>query len=412
MKAHNRFILSGIVVSSVVFVSAAHSQTWKQLNAPITNWVCVASSATGSNLFAAARGSADGVAPGPIYRSDDAGATWTQSTAPITNWTSIACSGDGSVLIGSAESALFVSTDSGATWVERTPESIWTSFVYLYAVAASADGQVLVAANSIAAAYNWASQLFVSTNQGSDWTMTVASEFVQSVACSGNGRTALAGAIESSYVGSTYVSTNYGQVWTENYASASTWQRVACSADGGRQIAIGNGLLWLSLDGGATWQEPTNPDMVGDRASLAISASAEHMVLAFDANLGGAIFASSNTGLTWSRTDAPITNWTSVASSADASQLVACSHGWPNGGQIYMSRTLPRPTLSIVSRSRSMSLSWLVPSLNFVLQQNPDLSTTNWTDVTAKPSLNYTNLNYEVTVAHTVGAMFYKLASR
>src|SRR5947209_392607 len=118
MKPHTKLAVKGVCVWSAMLALTAQSQNWKPLSAPVTNWVSVASSATGKHLFAAARGTpnGNGTPPGPVYRSDDSGATWTQTVAPITNWTSIACSGDGSVLIGSAEGAVFVSTDSSATW--------------------------------------------------------------------------------------------------------------------------------------------------------------------------------------------------------------------------------------------------------------------------------------------------------
>src|SRR3954447_10407369 len=61
-------------------------QVWTPTSAPVTNWFCVASSATGSNLFAGGRGpynGNDGYPEGPIYVSHDAGLTWSESGAPI-----------------------------------------------------------------------------------------------------------------------------------------------------------------------------------------------------------------------------------------------------------------------------------------------------------------------------------------
>jgi hypothetical protein len=110
----------------------------------------------------------------------------------------------------------------------------------------------------------------------------------------------------------------------------------------------------------------------------------------------------------WSPGDSTNGNWSAVASSADGCRLVAAM----NGGGIYIFVAEPRPLLEIGTTSGSTRLSWLVPSTSFVLQQNPDLSTTNWTDVTAKPSLNYTNLNYELTLPAGPGAMFYRLAAK
>jgi len=52
-----------------------------------------------------------------------------------------------------------------------------------------------------------------------------------------------------------------------------------------------------------------------------------------------------------------------------------------------------------------------VPSANFVLQQNTDLSMTNWTDVTNAPVLNLTNLQNQVTQPVPDGNSFYRLKS-
>jgi hypothetical protein len=46
---------------------------------------------------------------------------------------------------------------------------------------------------------------------------------------------------------------------------------------------------------------------------------------------------------------------------------------------------------------------------NFVLQQNLDLTTTNWTDVTNTSTLNLTNLQDEVILLPTNGNGFYRL---
>ena len=51
--------------------------------------------------------------------------------------------------------------------------------------------------------------------------------------------------------------------------------------------------------------------------------------------------------------------------------------------------------------------SWLIPSLDFTLQQSPDLS--NWTDVPNTPVLNLTNLQNRVTLPSPFGDTFFRL---
>jgi hypothetical protein len=99
--------------------------------------------------------------------------------------------------------------------------------------------------------------------------------------------------------------------------------------------------------------------------------------------------------------------WQSVASSADGNRLVAVT----SGGGIYVRESTPTPILSIGRFGGNLLLSWLVPSMNFALQQNPDLNPTNWTDVTITPTLNMTNLEYQVTMPAPADTMFYRLKS-
>jgi hypothetical protein len=50
-----------------------------------------------------------------------------------------------------------------------------------------------------------------------------------------------------------------------------------------------------------------------------------------------------------------------------------------------------------------------VPSTGFVLQQNSDLNSTNWSNVLTSPMLNFTNLNYQVTIPLPLDCGFYRL---
>ena len=130
MGAKGRLLLFVLTFASSVDSDSAFAQSWVMTSAPITNWVSVAMSADGSKIAAAVRGtwSGDGY-PGPIYFSEDSGTNWVQTSAPLTNWTSVAISADGAKVVactGNGDgSALFVSTNSGSTWLDRTPTSTW-----------------------------------------------------------------------------------------------------------------------------------------------------------------------------------------------------------------------------------------------------------------------------------------------
>jgi hypothetical protein len=93
-----------------------------------------------------------------------------------------------------------------------------------------------------------------------------------------------------------------------------------------------------------------------------------------------------------------------VASSADGGKLIAAV----DGGGIYTWETTRAPLLTVATASGKVVISWTIPSMDFELQQNSDLSTTNWTDITVTPTV--TNVQNQVTMPLPVGGnRFYRL---
>jgi photosystem II stability/assembly factor-like uncharacterized protein len=149
---------------------------------------------------------------------------------------------------------------------------------------------------------------------------------------------------------------NFGlaQSWTATGPPAWPWKSVACSADGTKLIAAGYlwapdisdsgipGRIFTSSDSGLTWKQANPP--LNYWSSVASSADGTRLVAAA---LGcytgdGRIYTSSDSGGTWAQTSAPSNNWASVASSADGEKLVAAAGGasdWPFGPvPIYTSK--------------------------------------------------------------------------
>jgi hypothetical protein len=130
---------------------------------------------------------------------------------------------------------------------------------------------------------------------------------------------------------------------------------------------------------------------------------------------GGGIYFSSNSGVTWTSTGSPALNWGALAMPADGNQLVATTGPLTptqnnNSGSIWTLQTTPTPSLSLAPSGGNAVLSWTIPSLSFALQQNSNLTTTNWTNVATAPVLNLTNLQNQVSVSlPTSGILFYRL---
>jgi hypothetical protein len=202
--------------------------------------------------------------------------------------------------------------------------------------------------------------------------------------------------------------------------------RVVCSADGTRLAAVG-GAVFTSKDSGATWKPGTVPS--GFWSWDLIVSSADGTRLATEEIDGspvfvilGAIIVSDDSGASWVQAPTSgLTNyytfWSGIAISADGCKLAAAvgqltGLGYPFSGNIFTLQFTPAPALAIASSSGQLVLSWTVPSMNFVLQQNHDLATTNWTDVAGKPVLDYSTLRNQVAIPPPPGTMFYRLVSR
>ena len=401
MKALQFLLLTSAWSSLLLMAPFALAQTWTQTSAPVTNWVSVASSVDGNKLVAAAYGGivvqdqVGTVMPGPICTSTNSGLTWLETTAPTEIWQSVASSSNGIKLVAASIGNIYTSTDSGATWCQATNAP---SVLLWRAIASSADGSELIAA---AGAGSGAGSIFISTNSGTTWLPTSAPihEHWSSVASSADGKKLLA-VPQSGWI---YFSTNSGATWIQASAPDFEWQAVAVSSDGTTFVAAAQydyvlvddgGPIYVSTNSGISWFQSGAPIAKWQ----AVASAADGARLLASVNRGG-IYTSPDSGITWVENRAPSQIWTSVTSSGDGTKLVAVV----NGSGIYI------PMLGIALSSGEVVLSWPTNSINFMVQQNLDLSLTNWTDVTNSAELNLTNFQYELTVPLINGYGFYRL---
>ncbi len=391
------------------FVQPAQGQTWKQTTAPVANWVSVTSSADGMRLAAL---TTDGQA---VLISTNGGTNWTWSspTNGAAMGSCIRSSADGGVLVtcgfidptGEFAGDIIISTNSGASWFTSTaPHLSWTG------VASSADGTMLVAVSAYRRSFGGG--IMTSADSGSTWNPTDAAGLnvaYNGVACRADGLQVMAA---TDFIDT---SANAGATWSQTFAPGSGWASIAGSADGTRWAAAsdnngsGGGPIYLSSDSGVTWNPSSAP--ITNWVSIASSADGTRLA-AVAAGTGivpvGAIYMSSDSGATWTTPVIPVGNWSSVASSADGTKLVAAVHG----GHIYTLRSAPSLVLNLQATNGQAMVSWVLPSADVVLQQNTDLTSPNWTDVTGMPTLNLTNLREEFTAPQASGAIFYRLAGQ
>jgi len=209
-----------------------------------------------------------------------------------------------------------------------------------------------------------------------------------------------------------FTSTNFGVNWTKaTNAPTADWYSVASSADGNTLLACAynNGNVYLSTNAGVIWTKSSLP--ANDWNSVAESADGIKMVAlannnspAFGTGNGG-IYTSTDSGTTWVSNNVPSWSWTCAAMSADGNEIIATIGGASHTGTIYVSQTTPAPVLNLSASDNVIS--WIIPSLDFTLQQSPDLL--NWTDVTNPPVLNLTNLQNQVVLPPPDGNSFFRL---
>lgn len=389
------------------------AQTWTPTSAPSIEWNHVASSADGNRLFAAG-------SPYIYGLSTNAGATWTTNVEPqfTTNtqygsWACIASSVDGNTLIAMNGNGVWASTNSGLSWNSNSVVG-----VNLFAsVALSADGQKAVAVDGYGGSHGG---IYTSTNSGINWSQTTAPiEPWTSVASSADGTFLVAAAYDTGPPTiPVYVSTNSGMTWLP-IASPTNMNPtcVAASVDGRKLVLAGadvvntgNWPIYTSTNYGNSW---TSNDLAPYSYWWSgVASSADGTRLVAVANAGGCLFTSTNSGATWVSNGVPTQsffNWLGVAASADGTKLAAASVGNGSGGGIYTLQSTPSPQLQLTLSGLSPTLAWTIPSTNFILQQSSDLTSTNWSNVTNTPVLDYTNLQYLVTLPASVANSFYRL---
>jgi hypothetical protein len=262
--------------------------------------------------------------------------------------------------------------------------------------------------------------IYTSTNAGAVWTQATNAPKVGwfSAALSADGTKLAAVADGSTNI---FTSPDFATTWISNNVPVGApqgiqryWSSIASSADGSRLVASagGNGasgFIFISTNSGAAWKlTATNIFAgLGARPWIGVASSADGSTLAAVSDTVGplgVVITSTNSGVTWTTNAVPFLDWNAVALSADGAKLVA-SVGYPSIGPIYVSQTTPSPVLNLSAADNVIS--WIIPSLDFTLQQSSDLM--NWTDVTNLPVLNLTNLENQITLPPPNGNSFFRL---
>jgi hypothetical protein len=381
-----------IIASLFIFAGIqAYGQIWSEVTVPgVSWWGPIAISADGSKLiaFAGASGTAG------IYISTNSGSTWVSNNFAPSSVASVACSPDGTAFALVDGNQAWLSTNSGSTWNDL-------NYISKY-VLITPDGKKLIILNSFPN-----QELLASTNWGVTWSDAPLPSAPHAVtgplAVSGDGTT-----IVSAGTHGIYISTNSGQSWVESMvAGDGSWNSVTCSADGSRMAAAanpGDQGIFLSTNGGAIWTETDNGSAVAWQIASSVNG---RRLIASPASYSVApgLYVSSDSGFTW--TAVMSGNYGSLACSQDGTRLVAVTNGMnlTKNGAIFVGFWPPSLTIGVANGN--IVLSWPAPSAGFVLEQNTEPASTNWTPVSSTPFV--TNYQNQVIIPSSNRTVFYRL---
>jgi len=378
MKTKSLELILAFALVSVVISGFAH--TWKLIN-PL-GYAALGMSADGRIICAMPSFTH------PIV-STNSGTTWnTQNGFGDATLDGIALSADGSKfyasLVTNGFPRIFVSTDLGSNWTQ-TPFPAGVTLGS--AVACSTDGtNVIVGLRNLG--------IYYSTNGAVDcYTSSAPALAWSAVASSADGSRMVA----SANPGNVYFSQDLGVTWTPSDLPSTNWNSVCVSRNGKWVGAVSGTNSYISSDAGVSWQ--TN-QLAGK--IIACSADGAHWLIT-----GSQVYISNDYGSNW-QTNLATTQWYGGTVSADGCEMVVTG----SGQGMFLGSLTPSPQLSIQSQNPNVTVSWLIPSTNFVLQQSTNLSKPNWTPVSITPTLNFTNLNQQVTVPANGSNLFFRLSAQ
>lgn len=183
------------------------------------------------------------------YVSTNGGSSFTLRLSVNLPLLYVTCSSSGALMLihsysTSVASQLYVSTNSGTNWTARG-----SSFTYWYASYCSGNSTYMYALNTNATnGYIWRS-----SDSGTTWSKINTTAYARTIGCSDNGQI-----VWTSSSNVFYVSTDYGVSFSSKTASAVPYYRCFCSSDGARVMNYSGSF---TTDTGSTWY--TAPSGVG-----------------------------------------------------------------------------------------------------------------------------------------------------
>lgn len=289
----------------------AAGYTWTDQSAAGNRyWDGIASSSDGKYVAAS-------TGTGTVWVSSDYGSTWTNRTPPVSGrfWYGITSSADGSHLavVDASPGHIWTSTNYGVTWTDQTNSGTrsWLR------IASSSDGSRLIAATNNGV-------VDISADGGSTWNVaSVSGTNFTSVSSSASGQylaaTDFGAGVSGGFI---YTSSDYGANWTQQVSGGQkTWGAVNISPDGSHIFAGDGTHLYYSTNHGSSWSQAAGTTGTPDWQTISSSTSGQYLIAA--GNNATPVWISSDFGVNWTADTTPTTllGWNATAISADGSRL-------------------------------------------------------------------------------------------
>lgn len=241
------------------YFSKDFGKTWTGAGVPLGTYFQAACSSDGIYMYVVSNSNNN-----EFFRSINGGSTWARvdiSGAGAATAFGVACSSDGSIVyvMSSVNTALFKSTNYGATFTQKTTTSVGTPSSTRPRVYTSSNGQYVYVIPGTTGALSGPSSR--SSDYGETWSAVpsgsrpnLSNYRYPAAAITPDGSKILLGGSPSSVL---YYSSDYGATWREFSFTGGTsvaWRGAGISADGTTMVAIGtSGNFWISRDSGLTW---------------------------------------------------------------------------------------------------------------------------------------------------------------
>ncbi len=288
-----------LALTLFTFCGLSVNAQWTQTNGPFSNATVTCLATDGTNLFA-------GTTSSGIYYSSNFGANWTFASGNMGIYPFHCLLLNGSNLFASGDNGMYVSSNNGSTWSLLLGGSFYSTCAMVM------NGTTLIASNN--------GGIFRSTDNGTTWASVSAETNATLTVCGGVFLAANAGGI--------WRSTDDGLTWSLANGAQTSFQTFIVNGSNIFAGSSSNAGVLLSTDNGSTWTAKNT-----GLTSLNVTSFIMNGTDLYCGTTGAGVFKTSNSGTNWVAENTGIsTTWVNALAIMGANIYA----GTPNTG-VYLS---------------------------------------------------------------------------